>query len=345
MKVAIITDQHFGARKNSNLFHEYFLKFYNNIFFPELESRGIDTIIDMGDTFDNRKGIDFAALKWAKDNYYDRLTSYTIHTIVGNHTAYYKNTNEVNAIDLLLREYPNITCYSDTTEVKIGRLKSLMVPWICKENEDETFKRIKTSKAKVVFGHLELNGFTATRGHVMMNGYETDTYDKFAKVFSGHYHTRSTDGKIYYLGNPYEMFANDTGDSRGFHIFDTETLETEEIRNTYRIFYNVYYEDDNAQTFDARHYTDKIVKLFVKKKTYPKKFEKFVDKLYAANIAELRIVENFNDINDTVDDTDIESEDTISLLNRYVEETETTLNKSQIQGLIQEIYREACELV
>ena len=345
MKVAIITDQHFGARKNSNLFNEYFLKFYNNIFFPELESRGIDTIIDMGDTFDNRKGIDFAALKWAKDNYYDRLTSYTIHTIVGNHTAYYKNTNEVNAIDLLLREYPNITCYSDTTEVKIGRLKSLMVPWICKENEDETFKRIKTSKAKVVFGHLELNGFTATRGHVMMNGYETDTYDKFAKVFSGHYHTRSTDGKIYYLGNPYEMFANDTGDSRGFHIFDTETLETEEIRNPYRIFYNVYYEDDNAQTFDSRHYTDKIVKLFVKKKTYPKKFEKFVDKLYAANIAELRIVENFNDINDTVDDTDIESEDTISLLNRYVEETETTLNKSQIQGLIQEIYREACELV
>ena len=345
MKVAIITDQHFGARKNSKLFHDYFLKFYNNIFFPELEKRGIDTIIDMGDTFDNRKGIDFAALKWAKDNYYDRLTSYTIHTVVGNHTAYYKNTNEVNAIDLLLREYPNITCYSDTTEVKFGRLKTLMVPWICKENEEETLKRIKTSKAKVVFGHLELNGFTATRGHIMMNGYDTDIFDKFAKVFSGHYHTRSNNGKIYYLGNPYEMFANDTGDSRGFHIFNTETLETEEIHNPYRMFFNVYYEDDNAQTFDARQYTDKIVKLFVKKKTYPKKFEKFVDKLYAANIAELRIVENFNDINDTVDDTDIESEDTISLLNRYVEETETTLNKSQIQGLIQEIYREACELV
>ena len=345
MKVAIITAQHFGARKNSKLFHDYFLKFYNNIFFPELEKRGIDTIIDMGDTFDNRKGIDFAALKWAKDNYYDRLTSYTIHTVVGNHTAYYKNTNEVNAIDLLLREYPNITCYSDTTEVKFGRLKTLMVPWICKENEEETLKRIKTSKAKVVFGHLELNGFTATRGHIMMNGYDTDIFDKFAKVFSGHYHTRSNNGKIYYLGNPYEMFANDTGDSRGFHIFNTETLETEEIHNPYRMFFNVYYEDDNAQTFDARQYTDKIVKLFVKKKTYPKKFEKFVDKLYAANIAELRIVENFNDIIDTVDDTDIESEDTISLLNRYVEETETTLNKSQIQGLIQEIYREACELV
>ena len=27
----------------------------------------------MGDTFDSRKGIDFAALAWSKDNYYDRL--------------------------------------------------------------------------------------------------------------------------------------------------------------------------------------------------------------------------------------------------------------------------------
>ena len=36
MKIAIITDQHFGARKNSKLFHDYFLKFYEDIFFPTL---------------------------------------------------------------------------------------------------------------------------------------------------------------------------------------------------------------------------------------------------------------------------------------------------------------------
>ena len=103
MKIAIITDQHFGCRKNSKVFHDYFLEFYNNIFFPKLEELGITTIVDMGDTFDSRKGIDFAALSWAKDNYFDRLSQMgcTIHTIVGNHTAYYKNTNDVNAVDLL----------------------------------------------------------------------------------------------------------------------------------------------------------------------------------------------------------------------------------------------------
>ena len=48
MKVAIITDQHFGARKNSKQFHDYFLKFYNDVFFPTLEKHKIKTVVDMG---------------------------------------------------------------------------------------------------------------------------------------------------------------------------------------------------------------------------------------------------------------------------------------------------------
>ena len=137
MKIAIITDQHFGARKNSKLFHDYFLKFYNDIFFPTLEKEGITTVVDMGDTFDNRTGINFKALAWAKDNYYDRLREMgcTVHTIVGNHTAYYKNTNSINAVDLLLREYDNVEVYAETQEVNLGDLKVLFVPWINPENE------------------------------------------------------------------------------------------------------------------------------------------------------------------------------------------------------------------
>ena len=117
MKVAIITDQHFGCRKNSKVFHDYFLKFYNDVFFPTIEKEGITTVIDMGDTFDSRKGIDFSALARSKVNYFDRLRDMgiTVHTIVGNHTAYYKNTNEINAVDLLLREYENVKIYSHKT--------------------------------------------------------------------------------------------------------------------------------------------------------------------------------------------------------------------------------------
>jgi hypothetical protein len=346
MKIAIITDQHFGARKNSKLFHDYFLRFYNDVFFPTLEQEGITTIVDMGDTFDSRKGIDFAALSWAKNNYYDKLKDYTIHTIVGNHTAYYKNTNEVNAIDLLLREYKNVKIYSEATQIKIDNLGVLLVPWINSENLESSIGLIKKSKASVCMGHLELNGFVVTQQVIMDHGLDMKYFKKFKKTFSGHFHTRSSVGDIHYLGNPYEIYWNDFECTRGFTLFDTETLEHTPLNNPYRLFYKIFYEDTNYQTFDTREYENKIVKLIVRKKTDLKKFEKFVDKLYASGVAELKIVENF-DFGGWYDSdaVEYESEDTMSILNRYIEEADITLDKSKVQKMMQEVYQEACELV
>lgn len=268
MRVAVITDQHFGARKNSKLFHDYFLKFYQEVFFPTIEKEGITTVIDMGDTFDSRKGIDFAALAWAKDNYYDKLEELgcTVYTVVGNHTAYYKNTNEINAVDLLLREYKNVRVISECEHIKVANKDILFIPWINSENEEKTYNIIKSSKAKIAFGHLELNGFSAYKGHVMTTGHDSSIFDKFERVFSGHYHTRSDNGKIYYLGNPYEIYSNDYNDKRGFHIFDLNTYDLETVNNPYRMFYSIFYEDTDHQTFDTRQYENKIVKLVVRKK-------------------------------------------------------------------------------
>ena len=346
MKVAIITDQHFGARKNSKLFHDYFLKFYNDIFFPYLEENGISTVIDMGDTFDSRKGIDFSSLAWAKNNYYDRLEQMgvTVHTIVGNHTAYYKNTNEVNAVDLLLREYDNVKVYSEATEVEIDKLKVLFIPWINAENTESSIESIKSSTSSCAMGHLELNGFRAHRGHVMEDGMDGTLFEKFERTFSGHYHTRSNNGRIFYLGNPYEMFWNDVNDPRGFTIFDTETLEHTHINNPYRLFYNIYYEDTPHQLFDSTEYENKIVKVIVRKKSSTKKFEQFIDKLYAANVADLKVVENFS-VQESEEFEAFESEDTISILNRYIEEAEISLDKSRVQNIMRKTYQEACELI
>ena len=345
MKIAIITDQHFGARKSSKFFHDYFKKFYDNVFFPYLKENKITTIVNMGDTFDNRRNIDISSLEWAKVNYFDPLREMgiTIHTVIGNHDIYYKNTNDVSSVSLLLKEYDNVIIYPETQEIKLGRLKILLVPWINQENEQISIDAIKKSKAKIVMGHLELNGFQATRGHMMEDGMDIKYFDKFEKVYSGHYHTRSTDGKIYYLGNPYELFWNDVKDDRGFHIFDTETLEHTPVNNPYRLFYNVYYEDTNHKLFNATEYKDKIVKVIVKQKTDQKQFEKFIDKLSAIGVQELKIVENFNIQGN--DDFEVEeTENTISILNRYIDESEIDCDKSIIKGILRKIYSQACEV-
>ncbi len=271
------------------------------------------------------------------------LKKYKVYLTIGNHDCYYKNTNNVNSPELLLRNYSNIKIYNRAEEVTIGKRKMLFLPWINSENYDHTINLIKKTKAKVVMGHLEVNGFKATRGHMMENGMDTKVFDKFEKVYSGHFHTRSNDGKIYYLGNPYEMFWNDVNDPRGFHIFDTETLEHTSIDNPYRLFYNLYYEDTNHKLFNATEYENKIVKVIVRKKSNPKDFEKFIDKLYSVGVQDLKIVENYG-MQEGEDFEVEEEESTISILNRYIEESEFDLDKSIIKGIFQDLYRQACEV-
>lgn len=346
MKVAIITDQHFGVKKGSKIYLDYFQKFYDEVFFPTLEKEGIDTVIDMGDTFDNRKVIDLLSLNWAKTHYYDRLEQMKVRvwTVIGNHTAYYKNTNEFNTINIVLNKYDNVTKIYDPMEVDLDGLKVLFVPWINEENKDMTMEMIKSSKSKVAMGHLELTGFSMYRGMVNDEvGLNPKVFDKFDRVFSGHYHTRSDNGKIFYLGNPYQLYWNDVDDKRGFHIFDTETLKLKTVNNPFELFKKIHYNDTNHQLFDYRTCVDKYVKLIVEQKSSQAKYNKFVDKLLTSGAHEVKIIENVivNDLND-VDVNQIE--DTVSMLKTYVDDVDTALNKKSVMSYIEEVYKEACEV-
>ena len=344
MRIAIITDTHWSARKSSRHLHDYFELFYRNIFFPSLEEHGVEAVIHMGDAFDNRKSIDFWGLDWTRRVVLEPLRKYETHIIVGNHDIFLRNSTEINAPELLLKDYPNIRTYSSPQTIKVGGLDIMMVPWICSDNYDETLSQIKKSKAKVAMGHLELQGFRVNRNLIMEDrGTDPKIFEKFTKVFSGHYHTRSDNGTVFYLGNPYEMYWTDVNDTRGFHIFDTETLTHTPINNPYKLFYNIYYEDTNYKLFNASEYENKIVKVIVRKKTKPKDFEKFIDKLYSVGVQDLKIIENF-EIQESEDFEIDEEENTLSILNRYIDESEFELDKSIIKGIFQDLYRQACEV-
>ena len=342
--VACITDSHYGAKKGSKHLHDYFELFYKNVFFPTLEEHEIKTVIHMGDVFDSRKSIDYQSLEWSKRVVFDPLKKYEVHMLVGNHDCYFKDSNHVNSPELLLQDYSNIKTYSSPTNTKIGGIDITLIPWICSDNYDETLKVIQKSNAKIAMGHLELRGFYVNK-HLVMDdhGMDSTIFSKFEKVFSGHYHTRSDNGKIFYLGNPYEMYWTDVNDIRGFHIFDTETLIHTPVNNPYKLFYNIYYDDTPYQTFDASKYSNKIVKVIVRKKSKPKSFEKFIDNLYKVGVQDLKIVENF-EIKENDDFVVEEEENTISVLNRYIDESEFNFDKSVIKGIFENLYKQACEI-
>jgi DNA repair exonuclease SbcCD nuclease subunit len=346
MKIGLITDTHYNFRKANKSFHEYFAKFYDDIFFPTLEKRKIKTVIHLGDAFDSRKGVDYWALDWAKENVYDRFQDLgiTVYNIVGNHDAYYKNSNEINAIDTLLQQYFNVVRVSKPAEYIIEGMKTVLLPWICADNEKETFKLLEETEAKVVFGHLELNGFSVYPGQYQQEGLDKKVFQKFERVFSGHYHTRSDDGKIFYLGNPYQMFWNDVDDNRGFNIFDTNEYELEKFDNPYSMFERIYYDETDYKKFDTSYLTNKMVKIVVRKKEDHLKFDKFVDSILKVNPLELKIVENIDVFDDDVDCSDITTEDTLGILDKYVQEADFDLNKDIVKKLLRDVYNEALEI-
>tara|TARA_Y100000114_G_C11758906_1_gene328416 strand:+ start:704 stop:1744 length:1041 start_codon:yes stop_codon:yes gene_type:complete len=345
MKVVIITDQHFGMRKGSQDFHDYMRKFYEEVFFPFLDKNKINTVLDLGDTFDNRKAIDFWSLDWAKKNYYDLLSDrgIKVYTVVGNHTAYYKNTLGINAINLLLQEYKNVHLIEKPETLNIGGLDICFIPWICVENETETYDVISNTKANICMGHLELSGFEAHQGYYMDHGMNREVFSKFKKVFTGHFHHRSHSENIYYLGNPYQMYWNDYGDVRGFHLFDTETTKLKFIKNPYNMFAKIYYDDTvvDPDTIDETECNNKYVKLIVEKRTNYYAYDNLVERLYQTGVHDLKIIDNTQEeINPT---GDIEVEGTLSFLENYIEEIDYE-DKDTLKSIIGSIYSESLQL-
>ena len=345
MKIAIITDQHLDGRKGNLAFWNYFQQFYDEIFFPTLEKEGIKVVFDLGDTFDNRKSMDFNTFHRVRENYFERLKDYEVHMLLGNHCTYYKNTNRINSPELLLENYQNIRVYSEPKEILMGKKAFLMLPWINKENQEDIFRRLETSEADICCGHLELDGFEVTPGMTMDHGMDPKLFHRFKRVWSGHYHHRSKRGNVQYLGNPYQMFWNDYKDTRGFHIYDTETDKLKFVKNPYEIFDKIFYDDASVDynKQDVSDYKNKFIKLIVEEKRDYQMFETLVDRLYNVGAHDVKIVETLVDT-DGIDDVNLETKDTMTLLNEYIDEVEIAVNKTDLKSLMRTLYIESCQV-
>lgn len=350
MKIALITDTHFGARNDSDVFNDYFFKFYDNVFFPYLEKHNITKCIHLGDITDRRKFINFKTLHKFRHDFVWKLGRMGIdtHVIIGNHDTYYKNTNEVNSMHTLFTGFDGENepwIHTEATDVEFDGCKMLFVPWICDDNRERTMNKIETTDAQVLMGHLEVKGFTMYKGFTNFeHGLDRSIFKKFDCAFSGHFHHKSTQDNITYLGNPYQMTWSDYGDPRGFHIFDTETREIEFVENPYTIFAKLEYNDRDKsyENFDPSDFKDKYVKVVVINKINAKVFDKVVDLLYNVGVHELKIVEDFSDFDATfVDDKNLKLDDTLDLLNTYVDEVDTTADKQRIKTDMKRLYVEA----
>jgi DNA repair exonuclease SbcCD nuclease subunit len=354
MKISLISDSHFGHKTDSLLFHNTFVKFYDDIFFPELQRRGIKTIIHLGDLFDRRKYINFHILHRTRIDFFQKLVdgAYDTHIILGNHDVTFRDTNEVNSVRELCSHYPNFHIYEQPQEVTFDKLRVLIVPWLNPTDMVPGLKMISKSKCPVIFGHLEISGFNMSVTQICERGMDRSIFKKFKKVYSGHFHHPNTDGKIQYLGSPYEMTFADLDDPRGFYIFDTDTLELEFIKNPNKMFYRLIYDDREPQPkIDLTQFENKFLKVVVTHKTDPNAYEKWVDALFRMNPAELHIndqssLEVVEDAEDQFLEFDesnktVVMSDTLTIINKYIDAIGVDVDKHKLKTIFHELYVEA----
>ena len=349
MKICILGDTHHGMRGDSLEFHRYNKKFYDNIFFPYLIENKIDTVFQLGDLFDRRKFINFNSLYLCRKYFFDKLrdNNITFHTLLGNHDVAFKNTLEINSTSLLLQEYENIKIYDDFASVTFDGVGIDVVPWLCSDNQEEIFTKIKNSTYQICFGHFEIDGFEMDRGNVCHGGIDKQPLNKYDIVLTGHFHHKSNDGHIYYVGTPGEMTWADYNDARGFHIFDTNTRELQFIQNPYRMFHKLSYDDGEQdfvfwKSYDFTPLKDSYVKVIVVNKQNPYLFDNVIDTLYKSGVSDISIVEDFTD---TVIENDQElidqAEDTMTILSKYIDNLTLNVESEKLKTLMRELYIEA----
>ena len=352
MKIALLNDTHFGARNDSPAFIKYFNRFYDEIFFPYLQEHNITTLIHLGDVVDRRKFINYNTAHNFQHKFWKRLWDKKIdtHIILGNHDTYYKNTNEINAMQQLITSHDGVNepfIYEKPTTVNFDGLDILLLPWIAPDIEEESIYAIDNSTAQIAMGHLEVKGFEMHKGHINEHGLDREQFKRFEKVMSGHFHKKSDDGLIYYLGTQYQIMWSDYNCPKGFHIFDTETRELERIENPLPIFKKIIYDDRDKDytNFDLTPYENCFVKLFVSYKTNEEMYNKLVEKFYTnTNVHELQIIEDPIDIKQTVrSDILDQGEDTMTFLNNYIDQIDTDLDRKKLKDFTKELYVEANE--
>ena len=350
MKIALITDTHYGVRNDNVAFMDNSKRFLDEVFFPTIEREEIRTVVHLGDLVDRRKYINVHTARRLRQDFLEPLANggYDVHFIAGNHDTYFKNTNSVNALQELVVDKYNFKVYDQIPrEVEFDGTYVLMLPWICDENRQLCLDKIRSTPAQIIMGHLELAGFEMYRGSIVSHGDDRKLFDRFDMVLSGHYHHRSSDGSIHYLGSHAEFTWSDYDDRKGFHILDTETRNLTFIENPYTMFSKLWYDDvtpgREPEGYDLSVLKGMNVKVIVTNKTDPYRFDLFINKLEKVGVLDMQIVEDHLNLAKEADTEIInEAESTMSIFKKYIDQVNNVnINKVRLEKTITDLYQEA----
>ena len=273
-----------------------------------------------------------------------RDEGFEYHSLAGNHDLYWKESLDVVTQDLVLKEYDNVHVYKKPTKIEFDGTSFDIIPWICAENEKDVLDFVKKSKSDICLGHFEFGNFSMYRGQVAHDGMDHKIFSKYEMVWSGHYHTRSEKDNVTYTGIPHEITLQDAGDPKGYYIFDTEDRSFTFYENPFTMFNRIEWDNGDPSNYDYESMTGKYVRLVVVNKHDQKKFDSFLQNIYGANPIEVKIIEDMSEFKTSEIDENIDLEDTEQIMESFVDNMESEVDKIKLKSYLKMLYTEAVNI-
>lgn len=338
--IAVIGDLHFGIRLGDDRYMKFQIDEWK-AFIASLKKHKITRLVMLGDFFDDRNYIPVKTLHMIMNEVLNN--NIKVIMLVGNHDSLFKNTNRVNAPELVFKNHKNLKIISEPVELDIDGVPCLFVPWINKENQKYALDMIKRTKAEICFGHFELTGFEMTNGIVCRAGMQPKVLKKFKRVITGHFHLKQDLGNISYIGSFYQQTWADYDDQKEFWLVDLKGWTFAEYHSSRQIFRKFHFDKDNPITEDfIEHAKDCYVKVYLDYKL-KKKEEMILSKIMESAI-KCDVINNLILLEGSMDDEEISmSEDFIETFEGYMDLQEDLDHqlKAGVMDLIKTTYAEA----
>lgn len=227
-KIGLFTDLHIGLNQDSDFWHGVALNF-GKWCSETFNSKGISDIFICGDVFHNRSDLSLKTIDTAK-KFFDLFKDFHLYIVVGNHDCWKKDQSDINSVTLL-SEWSNITVIDKEPKLLASKNKKTIsfIPWATPiEN---------IPKSDICIGHFDIQSFYMNGFKLSEKGFKSEElFEKSTLIISGHYHKKQErdykNGKIVYLGSPYQHNFGDILDQRGVHILDLDTLNFEFLEYT-----------------------------------------------------------------------------------------------------------------
>jgi DNA repair exonuclease SbcCD nuclease subunit len=245
MKAIIATDPHYGSHNCDKYFFEKALDITIKLKNRIIDERP-DALIIAGDFWDNKEIINKMIAFRILSLYAEMAKLTKIYIIVGNHDCFYKQTNEINTLSVLLKDADNIEIV-DMKPIKIDNV--CLIPWINETNKKEIYEFISenNNKENVLIGHFEKAGFSYNMHRVSEHdSFPTKIATKYKQIISGHYHLKQRNKRWFFIGSLMELKKDEAFSEHGYLIYDTISGEEEFVLNENNVYENINLTEEEA---------------------------------------------------------------------------------------------------